>query len=114
MTNKRQLQTNTDDPSRTHADGAISSELYNPHVDAMYAEDTQGYVETTIVLRTPIADTPLADALQADMRDWSGHMRDINQRVESDIGETFESDILRIKSVVKRPLSVMQSEHKPV
>lgn len=84
---------------RSHATNHLTSRGHiNHEVVDLYRQANEPFVETTIVLRTPLAGTPLESAMLSHPDNIATYLDGLNQKVQEDLGKTFECDVLRISS----------------
>lgn len=70
----------------------------NTEVMDLYRDGDTPFIETTIVIRTPVTGTPAERLMLSQPDNISKYLDTLNQRVQEDVGQTFESDVLRVSS----------------
>lgn len=92
--------------TQTIQNGTHSNTITNNTVRRMYQENKQPFVETTIVIRTPVNGTPLGNAAYMNLLEIPRYLEELNHQVQEDVGNTFESDVVSVKSHLKKPLGL--------
>lgn len=96
--------------AQTVENGPHSNKLTNNNVRRMYRDSKEPFIETTIVIRTPVNGTPLGNAAYMNLLEIPRYLEELNHQVQEDIGNTFESDVVSVKSHLKKPLGLAYDE----
>ena len=83
----------------------ISAKNKNWNVVKMYKEDKQPYIETIIVIRTPLRESEIHDKFKMFPNSITPTLEGVNNNIEEIIGDTFEADVVSIYSGVKNLLN---------